>query len=181
MTAKDLPTPATLRKLLSYDPNTGLLTWKRRSPEMFKAENRSNAWNARHAGKEAFTATMAQGYKIGSVLGSVYYAHRVAYAVHYGKWPAQHIDHISGDAADNRITNLRDVSQSMNCRNTAMQSSNTSGVCGVSWHKGSGKWQAHVKLYGKQKYLGTFDNIDDAAAARKAAEAGHGFTERHGT
>lgn len=181
MTARDLPTPATLRKLLSYDPDTGLMTWKRRPPEMFKAENRANAWNAKHAGNVAFTATVAKGYLGGAIFGNLYYAHRVAYAIHHGKWPAKQIDHISGDKTDNRIANLRDVSRSVNARNTAMLSSNTSGVCGVSWHKGSGKWQSHIRSGGKHRYLGLFDNLDDAAAARKAAEAGHGFTERHGT
>lgn len=51
--------------------------------------------------------------------GLIYHtpAHRVAWFLHYGKWPTKCIDHINGDRHDNRINNLRDVGHIDNCRN----------------------------------------------------------------
>ncbi len=41
-------------------------------------------------------------------------AHRVAYALHYGKWPENELDHINRDPLDNRICNLRDANRVLN-------------------------------------------------------------------
>lgn len=45
-----------------------------------------------------------------------------------------------------------------------------SGVRGVSWDSRAQKWRATIKFKGKQKYLGLFDRIEDAKAARREAE-----------
>ena len=183
---KDLPTPETLRKLLQYDPETGLLFWKERGVEWFSGEKLTvfrihRSWNAKHAGREAFTAVSAFGYRYGHVLSNNCKAHRVAWAIYYGQWPKRFIDHINGIPDDNRIKNLRDVSVSENLRNSIKSSNNTSGFCGVSWNIKAQKWRAYIKLHGKNQHLGYFESIEDAAAARKLAEVGNGYTERHGT
>lgn len=46
-----------------------------------------------------------------------------------------------------------------------------SGHVGVAWHKGHQKWIAYITISGKQKYLGTFDKIEDAISARENAES----------
>ena len=45
-----------------------------------------------------------------------------------------------------------------------------SGHVGVAWHKGHQKWIAYITVSGKQKYLGVFNDLEDAIAARKKAE-----------
>lgn len=55
-------------------------------------------------------------------------------------------------------------------RTTKATSRSKSGVRGVSWHKGKGKWRATLCYKGKDMHLGYFDTIDEAAAARKEAE-----------
>lgn len=47
---------------------------------------------------------------------------------------------------------------------------NTSGVKGVCWHKRMGKWHATIGFKGVRYSLGYYDRLEDAAAARKAAE-----------
>lgn len=46
---------------------------------------------------------------------------------------------------------------------------NTSGVRGVSWHNGTGKWAARISENGKTRTIGYYDTIDEAAAARQNA------------
>ena len=51
-----------------------------------------------------------------------------------------------------------------------MPKNNTSGIKGVGWYSRRGKWQARIGFKGRNYCLGYFDKIEDAAAARKAAE-----------
>lgn len=78
------------------------------------------------------------------------------------------IDHINGVTYDNRKSNLRICTQSENCLNKKMPSTNTSGYVGVGLSKG--KYRAYIQINNKYIHLGTFDNIDDAIKARKDAE-----------
>jgi hypothetical protein len=96
-------------------------------------------------------------------------AHRVAWAIYYGKWPEKQIDHINHIKSDNRINNLRQADHSQNGCNRGLQSNNRSGVSGVHWSSQKEKWFAKIKLNGKSKHLGVFSDIEDAANAVKKA------------
>ena len=179
----NLPDVETLRKLISYDPETGALTWRPRPSSLFSsdkqsAEHNAAIWNGRRAGSPAMPTLTEFGHQYGSVLGKKVKAHRVAWAIYHGRWPTDQIDHINGDPADNRIENLREVSQCENMRNQRRSSRNTSGAIGVRWE--SGKWRAQMSLKSGRLNLGRFSNFEDAVAARKAAEAKYGFHENHG-
>lgn len=173
-----------LPKLLRYDPLTGLLYWLPRDQSMFKGTRSwaAKAWNSQWAGKQAFTAVKEEDnrYYIGAIFGDLYRASRVIWALHHGKWPEHHLDHINGDTLDNRLENLRDVPNMVNHRNETMSKNNTSGFNGVYWDKQTGKWRAMIKVNFRTIQLGRFVNFDDAVAARKAANVTYGFTERHG-
>ena len=160
--------PETLRELLSYDPETGVLTWKSRS---------SVQWNTRFAGRPALACPDKDGYLKGSVLGKYVKAHRVAWAIHYGQWP-EIVDHINGNIADNRIANLRSVNERDSHRNLPKYRKNRSGIIGVM--PDGNRWRAYMTIDGRAKTLGRFDSIDEAAAARKEAETTFGFHRNHG-
>lgn len=170
----------TAARLLKPDFETGKLFWKPRPPSMFRTENVCDAWNFRYACEEAFLTVNPSGYRMGEVLGKTYAAHRVLWLLHTKAWPAQFIDHINGDPSDNRIVNLRAATKRENQRNKRMQKNNTSGTVGVIWIKHLSKWRAMIGIDGRGYALGTFDNIEDAIAARKAAEKRCGFHENHG-
>jgi hypothetical protein len=182
---KELPSPEMLRKLLRYEPETGKLFWRERSAELFEDKRQPSAqscknWNKRWAGKEAFTSHTNYGYKQGSIFNRKYQAHRVIFAMHSIDCRAAEIDHINGVRDDNRLVNLRAVSRWDNARNCGRASDNTSGCTGVSWDRSRGKWVAYIKARGKVINLGRFIKIEDAIAARKAAEKQYGYHKNHG-
>lgn len=158
-----------LRKLLDYNPENGKLFWKSRGINDFDSE---------YANKEAFTSVNSLGYIQGEILGKNYKAHRVAWAIYHGHWP-ENIDHINGIKTDNRILNLREVSNSQNSKNMKRYSTNTSGVTGVR-QIGNGSFQATICVNRKRITLGSFKELKDAIKARKEAEILYGFHENHG-
>jgi len=178
---KDLPSPEMLRKLLRYEPETGKLFWRERTPDMFTAtEARSAAhscaqWNSRLAGKEAFTSDGGSGYLVGHIFDRRHSAHRIIWAMHTGAWPDKHIDHVDGDPSNNRIENLREATHTENAWNRGAQENNTSGYKGVYWHKHKQKWVARIYKNRKQHHLGYFTCPKEAHAAYcKAAKELHG-------
>lgn len=176
-------TPDEVRRLVRYDKGTGRLYWLARTPELFtdgshKAAHTCAIWNAKFAGKEAFTAN-SRGYRTGAIFRKNYFAHRIAWAIHYGSWPSRHIDHVNGDPADNRIANLRDVGQSDNLRNASLRSDNRTGIPGVSWDRARGRWTAYISV-DKRLSLGRYDSFAEAFAARKAAEKVLDYHANHG-
>jgi hypothetical protein len=184
MNENEIITPKSLRKLLSYDKKSGLFYWKKRTSNQkydnFQiSEEICKSWNTRFAGKQAFTGKFNTGYHHSAIFKKKILAHRAAWAITYGYWPST-IDHINGDRSDNRIENLREVTASENARNRAMQSNNTSGKMGVSWSKSKRKWSSYIKINKVKRHLGYFDNFNDAALARKRAEAQLGFHSNHG-
>lgn len=80
------------------------------------------------------------------------------------------VDHINGDVLDNRKSNLRIATRQQNNMNRRVSSNNTSGVTGVSFCRSYNKWQSTISVNGKMIHLGLFSNIEDAVAARRAAE-----------
>lgn len=71
-------------------------------------------------------------------------------------------DHINGDGLDNRRCNLRAATQSQNRMNTRKGAGKSSRFKGVTRTK-LGRWQAQLRISGRQFYLGLY--ADDAEAA----------------
>jgi len=169
MATKALPSPEVLRQLLRYEPETGKLFWLPRPRELCPSHRAWVAHVSQFSGKEALTSLDAHGYKTGAIFRVKVRAHRVAFAIFYGYWPTLLIDHINGDRADNRICNLRDVSNTANLRNAKTSVLNTSGVKGVYFVRTTGKWMASIRRGGKMRSLGHFADKNDAISARLAA------------
>jgi len=156
---KPLPDRAILLERFRYDPETG---------ELFHAD-----------GRPAFRTRTALGYAKGRIGGPEYYAHRVIWKMMTGDDPPE-IDHRDGDVTNNRFSNLRHGSGGANERNSKLRKDSTSGAVGVVWNKRKGRWMAHIRVEGRQRYLGYFVNLEEAIAARTRASIAHGFSERHG-
>ncbi len=92
------------------------------------------------------------------------------------------LDHIDGDISNNDRTNLRVITQQMNCRNRTMHSNNTSGYTGISWHKNSKQYQVRRTIKGKRvmKCHKTLDGAILILNEFKKFNKEEGYTDRHG-
>jgi HNH endonuclease len=136
-----------------YNPETGSLTWRH-----------DRHYNAK-AGDEVGCLSGSSGRRFRFNGKRKFFAHRVAWALVYGRWPEAEIDHRNGDPADNRLVNLREATRTQQRGN--QRPSGASGVRGVSWNKEHQKW--HVAV-GK-KYHGRFTDLAEAQAVAQSAAA----------
>jgi hypothetical protein len=83
------------------------------------------------------------------------------------------VDHKDGSGLNNRRSNLRIATSQQNQQNRGMDSRNTSGFKGVKWNARRGHWVACIRANGKDLYLGSFKNAEDAARAYDAAARTH--------
>jgi hypothetical protein len=81
------------------------------------------------------------------------------------------VDHINRDPLDNRLVNLRVCSHRENMLNRKGNHGSVSGFKGVALKRN--KWRARIKVYGKEKSLGSFDTKEQAALAYNKAAAEH--------
>jgi len=140
-----------LRELLNYDPESGLLTWKVRPAQRVKVGDRAG-----YVG--------SQGYRCISILHVTRMEHRVAWALGHGAIPDDtlRIDHINGEKTDNRLCNLRLVSDRVNRENQRMhRPRNKVGLLGVSKRQ-NGSFSARIQVRGRMLYLGTFGTAEEA-------------------
>jgi hypothetical protein len=135
------------KEILNYDPATGAFVW---------LVNRSR--------------TAKRGAKAGRICGAGYVyigrmlAHRVAWKYVTGKWPNGQIDHINGNRTDNRWSNLRLSTHSLNQQNLrSARADNKSGFLGVSSY--GSRFRASIKTPTKRVHLGWFDTPEMAHAA----------------
>ncbi|SAL59327.1 HNH endonuclease [Caballeronia peredens] len=153
-------TPCTveeLRKMLSYDPETGELRWI--DPKHIR-RGQPAGWMRKHT-----------GYRVVVIKQVRYLEHRICWALHSGEWPEVTIDHINHIKSDNRIANLRVATVAQNNRNRPRQANNSIGFKGVTQHRGSKRFHAKIQANNVKYSLGYFDSPEEAHAAYAAAAA----------
>lgn len=142
-----------LKELLSYDHETGIFARKVRA---------SNSPKGKIVGTRD-----TNGHLQVRIDNKLYLCHRLAWLYEYGEFPSEQIDHINGIRHDNRISNLRNVSATVNAQNkrAAPLNNKSTKLLGVSHDKESGKFKAYITVFGKQITLGRFVNKDEAHQA----------------
>lgn len=157
-----------LRELLSYDPESGVFTWRigQRSGRYGHIVRAPAGSRAGSEVKNRNTAYITIG-----IDGVIYPAHSLAVLYVTGAYPPL-VDHLDQDGLNNRWGNLRPCTPSQNGANKRRAVNNTSGIKGVSWNTAQSKWCARLRCQNRSYFLGAFDSIDAAAAAyaRKAQE-----------
>jgi hypothetical protein len=169
-----------LKECVSYNPNTGVFSWRAPRPkEHFCSKSSYKKWHTQYAGKPCLSLD-AKGYPCVKLKGKRRLLHQLAFLYVTGSYPAGEVDHINHISDDNRFCNLRIVTRLENSRNMPLFSSNRSGVPGVVWHKGCSKWQAQIRDNGTCVYLGIFSRLCDAKEARDSALIKYGYHPNHG-
>ena len=132
-----------LKELLHYDSDTGLLKWlePKQGRRMDKAVGSKNSI----------------GYMTITIDYKRYYTHRLAWLYVYGSFPNDQIDHINRVRDDNRICNLRDVTNQENHFNETSK--------GYHYNKRERKYTAQIGIEGKKIHLGCYNTKEEAVRA----------------
>lgn len=148
-----------LRSYLDYDKGTGVFTW------------RVSTRNGYQAGDVAGGTKDARGYRLIGLKGHRYLAHRLAWLHVTGRWPVGQVDHRDTDPSNNRWTNLRDATATVNRQNRRKaQRFNRTGLLGVTWDPVWKKYRSNITVAGRQKFLGRHETAEQAHAAYIAAK-----------
>lgn len=168
-----------LLECFDYDPETGVIKWKNSRPRRhFPSDHGYKVWHKRDAGN-VITSTssgyiqlqlMWKGKKTREK------GHRFAWAVVHGSFPEDplQIDHKNRDRSDNRIKNLRLVTNAENGRNRKIAKNNKSGVNGVSYIQRDDRWEARIDgVFQRQK---RFKTKEEAVKQREQWDKELGFS-----
>lgn len=135
-------------QLINYNPITGEFTWKISQGKAKRGDS---------------VGTIQGGYKKLTLMNEQIKIHRLAWFLSYGAWPSGQIDHIDGNKLNNALSNLRNVSISINMQNRYATKTKKSGLpYGVTLHK-SGKYRADIRI-------GTFATAEEASEAYMKAK-----------
>lgn len=140
-----------VRKLFTCDPEKGELRWAYKAPK------------CRITIGELAGCKYPFGYVVTKINMTRFAVHRLIWIWVYGKWPDGDIDHINGIRDDNRISNLRDVTRSVNRENLKVAlNNNKHGILGASWIESRKCYYVAIKVSGKTHFLGLTRDPEDA-------------------
>lgn len=149
-------TNKTLKRTVNYDPKTGCFTRLIQTTSSAKAGERADRKHSK-------------GYTVIVINGETYLSHRLAWKYMTGKFPRNHMDHKNGIRHDNKWSNLRVVTQTINNQNhRKSRSDNKLGILGVCFRYGAYRAQICVKK--KVIHLGYFPTSQKASAAYVSAK-----------
>lgn len=143
-----------LRELIGYNSETGTLI--------------SLSCRGNIAAGDRIGTINTRGYRQACIDGRMYYEHRLVWLYVFGEWPADQIDHINGDRADNRVKNLREVSQAQNNANSVSRR-NTDQLRGAYYIGEKQRWMAQIVSDSRTQYLGYYDTAEEAHEAYQTA------------
>jgi len=165
------PSRAYLQTCLRYEADTGKLTWRSRPRDHFVKEGWWRRWNEQNAGRTA--GFVQRGVKVVTVDGVLRTVRRIIWTLVHGDVDGRQwvVVARNGDPLDDRLANLMLVHKSQQ-RQWEARARGADG-CGVRlFRRPQGvSWEARISAGGVTHYLGRYDNLLDAYAARRSAEA----------
>ena len=155
-----------LKELFEYDSNGGFIRKTSGKPVEVKI-------------------TKGRRYSRVGINGNPYALHRMIFLWHYGYLP-KILDHIDGSRLNNKIENLREVTQSQNCLNRKHHSNSKSPYKNVYLQSPTKKsewkrnWVVSITVEDKRKYIGSFEDLELAdLVATEARDKYHGKYAKH--
>ena len=142
-----------LKKVLNYNPLTGVFRWK------ISTNSRSQVGNIAGGLKPSGRWEIMYDYR-------AYKAHRLAWLYVYGEISEElFIDHIDGNPSNNQISNLRTCTAAENQKNRKISKNNTSGFKGVHLEKSVNKYMVSIRNpeTGKHEHYHGFTTLEEAS------------------
>jgi hypothetical protein len=134
-----------VEELLEYEKETGRLIWK--------VKRGSTATPGTCAGTE-----ISNGRRQMSIDGERYYTSHIVWLLHKGRLPDKdkRLDHRNRIPSDDRIDNLRELSNSENVKNSDRSDGITSSR------------DVFVEINGNRKFIGSYETVEEKRAAVRA-------------
>lgn len=143
-----------------FDYRDGKLLWK---------NSKRPSLNGKPAGCQD-----SSGYIKVTVGDKQYWAHRIIYLMHHGELPKL-VDHADRNTRNNCIENLRAADASKNAQNSQLKYGARSGCRNVTKQKGRNKFSVYIRVNGKSKFIGNFEDLELAdLVANEARSKYHG-------
>lgn len=139
------PSIELVRQYWAYDPLTGILTRKIRL-------------------RGDIPITLNPKRTRVDFLGIRYTVTHLIWAIHFGKWPDEIIDHEDHGRTNTKLTNLREADKWQNMWNRKERNPLGKGVT-----MKAGKYHAQIQFKGVKKHLGDHDTAEQAAKAYEKA------------
>lgn len=164
--SKSLPSQDYLNSILEY--RNGFLYWKiYRASKKIKPGDKAGCINNK-------------GYYQLSLDNKTYRQHNIIWKMFTGNDPKEQIDHINHDKTDNRIENLREVSNEENMKNMSKHKNNTSGYSNIIIRNDNRK-KKYVVSIGKNKcYKKSFLTLEEAIQHRDEKYIELNYHPNHG-
>lgn len=154
---KPNPIPENIGEYFSYDPVTGIVS-------RIKKSGKNDVLGP-------VTHIYSDGYVRCRLMGRKLVCHRVAWFLYYGVQPPEILDHIDRDKTNNRISNLREATASLNTSNSDYCNNSTGfkGVIKAFDKSGRPRYRSVIKSADINRWQGTYDTPEEAHEAYKQA------------
>jgi hypothetical protein len=138
-----------------YDRENGQLIWKTHS-------KRHQFLIGKIAGATSKKKTDRTPYRKVTLFNYPYPLHRLIWVIEHNEQPEM-IDHIDGDGLNNRIENLRSVTNRINQQNG--HTHREGRLPGARWNKNNNNWRSWITIKGKRIEIGSFKTEQEAHQA----------------
>jgi len=153
---KPLPPLEVLNRWFELDRSTGKLYWKERPSYKVRVGDEAGSILKLTSGHKRSVI------KVPNYGPGYFYRYRLVWKIVHGADPLSNaIDHLDGNSLNDCPDNLVDGGKSWNGRNKVV--TGISGVRGVIAR--NGRWMASCTIHGRSLYIGTYDTVEEAAAA----------------